>query len=110
MLELKEQIPDGCERSFRTIVNAGPVPQDRDWNCATSSQTSELLPGKEFAMDNARVAMHSIEEVRRLHHECGCLQREIARSCGLSAGAAVRTARRVAAKPPVGGDRFRGVG
>ena len=38
-------------------------------------------------MGKARVAMHSIEEVLRLHHECGCSQREIARSCGLSAGA-----------------------
>jgi len=38
-------------------------------------------------MAKARVAMHSIEEVLRLHHECGCSQREIARSCGLSTGA-----------------------
>ena len=38
-------------------------------------------------MAKARVAIHSIEEVLRLHHECGCSQREIARSCGLSTGA-----------------------
>ena len=38
-------------------------------------------------MAKARVAMHSIEEVLRLHHECGRSQREIARSCGLSTGA-----------------------
>ena len=38
-------------------------------------------------MAKARVAMNVIEEVLRLHHECGRSQREIARSCGLSAGA-----------------------
>ncbi len=38
-------------------------------------------------MSNARVAMDSIREMLRLHHECGCSQREIARSCGLSVGA-----------------------
>ena len=38
-------------------------------------------------MSNARVAMDSIREILRLHHECGCSQREIARSCGLSVGA-----------------------
>ena len=38
-------------------------------------------------MANARIAMHSIQEILRLHHECGRSQREIARSCGLSAGA-----------------------
>lgn len=38
-------------------------------------------------MAKARVAMNMIEEVLRLHHECGRSQREIARSCGLSAGA-----------------------
>jgi len=37
-------------------------------------------------MPRARIAMHSIEEILRLRHECGCSQREIARSCGLSAG------------------------
>ena len=38
-------------------------------------------------MAKARVAMKVIEEVLRLPHECGRSQREIARSCGLSAGA-----------------------
>ena len=45
-------------------------------------------------MGNARVAMHSIEEVPRLHRRCGCSRREICsficscvRACGLSAGA-----------------------
>lgn len=38
-------------------------------------------------MANARVAMHSVQEILRLYCECGCTQREIARSCGLSAGA-----------------------
>lgn len=37
-------------------------------------------------MPRARIAMHSIEEILSLRHECGCSQREIARSCGLSAG------------------------
>ena len=32
-------------------------------------------------------AMNSIREILRLHHECGRSQREVARSCGLSAGA-----------------------
>ena len=37
-------------------------------------------------MPRARVAMHSIQAILRLRHECGCSQREIARSCGLSSG------------------------
>ncbi|MDE0260877.1 MAG: IS21 family transposase [Bryobacterales bacterium] len=37
-------------------------------------------------MPRARIAMDSIQEILRLHHECGCSQREIARSCGLAAG------------------------
>ena len=38
-------------------------------------------------MPRGRMAMESIEEILRLHHECKRSQREIARSCGLSAGA-----------------------
>ncbi len=38
-------------------------------------------------MPRARIAMHSIQEILRLHHECDCSQREIARSCGLFTGA-----------------------
>ena len=38
-------------------------------------------------MPRARIAMHSIQEILRLRHECDCSQREIARSCGLSTGA-----------------------
>ena len=37
-------------------------------------------------MPRARIAMHSIQEILRLRHECGCSQREIARSCGLATG------------------------
>lgn len=86
-------------------------------------------------MGKARVEMYSIEELLRLDHECGCSQRETARSSGLSAGAVNKLPRlagqaglawplppdpddaqlrvrlygrpsRVAAKPPVGGDQF----
>ena len=38
-------------------------------------------------MPRGRMAMEAIEEILRLHHECERSQREIARSCGLSAGA-----------------------
>lgn len=37
-------------------------------------------------MPRARIAMHTIREILRLRHECGCSQREIARSCGLATG------------------------
>ena len=32
-------------------------------------------------MVKARVAMHAIDEILRLHHKCGRSQREIALSC-----------------------------
>lgn len=38
-------------------------------------------------MARTRIAMESIREVLRLRAECGCSQREIAQSCGLSLGA-----------------------
>ena len=53
-------------------------------------------------MAKARVAVSVIEEVLRLHHECGRSQREIARSCGLSAGA-VNKLLRLAGQPARGG-------
>ena len=37
-------------------------------------------------MAKARVAMHAIDEILRLHHECGRSQREIALSCQMSVG------------------------
>ena len=37
-------------------------------------------------MAEARVLMHTIDEILRLHHECGRLQREVALSCQMSAG------------------------
>ena len=37
-------------------------------------------------MPRARIAMNSMQDILRLHPECGCSQRAIARSCGLAAG------------------------
>lgn len=70
-----------------------PVPWDRDRSVATKVEGSDLLLGKEFAMADARVVMHSVQEILRLHRECGCSQRQIARSCGLSVGAVNRVLR-----------------
>ena len=44
-------------------------------------------------MPRARIAMHTIQEILRLRHECGCSQREIARSCGLATGTVNRLLR-----------------
>ena len=40
--------------------------------------------------------MHVLEEVLQLRHECGRSQREIARACGLSAGAVNQVLQRAA--------------
>ena len=44
-------------------------------------------------MPGARIATHSIGETLRLRHECGCSQREIARSCELAPGTVNRLLR-----------------
>ena len=41
--------------------------------------------------------MHLIEDVLRLHHECGRSQREVARSCGVSLGTVNRLLRKAEA-------------
>ena len=38
------------------------------------------LPWKDFAMPPTRIAMHLIEEVLRMRHECGRSQREVTRA------------------------------
>ena len=49
-------------------------------------------------MPRGRVAnMYLIEEVLRLHHECGRSQREVARSCGVSLGSVNRLLRKAEA-------------
>ena len=47
-------------------------------------------------MPTRRMAMHVLEEVLRMRHECGRSQREIARACGLSAGAVNQVLQRAA--------------
>ncbi len=49
-------------------------------------------------MPRGRVAkMHLIEDVLRLHHECGRSQREVARSCDVSLGTVNRLLRKAEA-------------
>lgn len=47
-------------------------------------------------MPRGRIAMESIEEILRLHHQCEHSQREVAHSCGLSAKAVSGLLRRAA--------------
>ena len=51
-------------------------------------------------MPRGRMAMESIDEILRRHHECKRSQRKIARSCGLSAGAVNGLLQRVARRAP----------
>ena len=59
-----------------------PCPDGQGRVCGGSEPRERALPGKEFAMPTRRMAMHVLEEVLRMRHECGRSQREIARACG----------------------------